>query len=150
MLERVVGNVLAWMTSTNTPSGLSAEQLAAVCGVHITTARRWKRTGNMPLSYRVLVAFLVDGDLGVLSPAWKGWTLRAGEIVTPEGWTFTPGELTAVPIRYQQLAALERRMSEPEQRELRLTLRPAIEPEHHAHEHGDNQALHYPFLDAPD
>lgn len=41
--------------------------------------------------------------LAAISPAWSGWSLDAGELVSPEGWRFTPGDVRAGV--YQELRA---------------------------------------------
>lgn len=34
-------------------------------------------------------------DLGEFGAAWRGWRLSRGELVSPEGWSFTPGAVRA-------------------------------------------------------
>lgn len=84
----------------------TAATLARFAGVSERTARRWRRDG-IPARY-VALAELLAGELGAVAPAWSGWTLDRRGLTSPEGWTFTPGELRAVPIQYQRVAALER------------------------------------------
>lgn len=84
----------------------TARTLAAFAGVSERTARRWRRDG-IPPRFAAL-ARLLAGELDAVAPAWSGWTLDRRGLVSPEGWTFTPGELRAVPIQYQRVAALER------------------------------------------
>lgn len=88
------------------------EQLAQLAGVSVRTARRWRSSGRMPRAARILIALRLGWlELGALCPAWRGWRLAGGAIVSPEGWTFTPGELLALPIRYQQLRLEERQVA---------------------------------------
>lgn len=86
--------------------------LARLAGVSLRTARRWRATGHIPRPARVLIAVKLGWlELGVLSPAWSGWYLRRGELVSPDGWTFSAGELLALPFRYQQLRHAERELA---------------------------------------
>jgi hypothetical protein len=97
----------------------SAAAVAAALGISLRSARRYKAAGQLPFPYAVMWAVLGCGDLGAIRPEWRGWRIHGGQIVTPDGYGFSPGELAAVPIRYQHLAALERERSEP--RQLMLT-----------------------------
>jgi Phage protein len=87
--------------------GLSARLMAELAGVHIDTARRWKRKRRIPPAYIAIVQLKLDGDLGVLAQDWRGWRVLRGELVTPEGWSVRPGEIRSIPYRAQQLSALE-------------------------------------------
>jgi len=78
------------------------ETIAAVCGVSLETARRWRRLGRCPEPARRLLA--VANDLGAISEAWAGWRIADGLIYSPEGLTATPGEVAAL-WYYRQLAA---------------------------------------------
>jgi len=78
------------------------ETIAAVCGVSLETARRWRRLGRCPEPARRLLA--VANDLGMISPTWTGWTIRGDVIISPEGLEATPGEVAAI-WYYRQLAA---------------------------------------------
>lgn len=82
--------------------GLSAKHIAAVCGVDLSTARRWKRGAICPPKSAI---FLLVGDLGCLDPAWRGWTLRAGTLVSPENWIATPGDVLSIQLTQAQLSA---------------------------------------------
>lgn len=92
-------------------------------GVSVVTLRRWKRTGRVPRWALILLA-LLSGELAAIDPAFEGWLIRAGELVTPEGWRFTPGEIRSIPFLYGQVRlwrdeALAYRNT-PQQRELPL------------------------------
>lgn len=86
----------------------TAEEWAALAGVHITTARRWKRAG-MPEPVRRLLHIMVNGDLSAISRAWRGWALRAGALVGPDGITATPGEVLAIPFVRAQVQSYQAR-----------------------------------------
>jgi len=90
-----------------TTYGIPAKQISQITGVHLDTARRWKRAGSVPARYKSLVALGTGSDLGALSVAWVGWSLRDGLLTAPEGWKFTPGEVLGIPIRHQEIAALK-------------------------------------------
>jgi hypothetical protein len=83
-------------------SGVNAELIAELCGVHVTTARRWKRGEYPPLSALKVIALYQTGELGAVDPKWNGWSLRNGSLTTPdEAYTFTPGEVQAIPFHKQ-------------------------------------------------
>jgi hypothetical protein len=97
----------------------SAAAVAAALGLPLRTVRRYKAAGTLPFPWAVVWAVKGLGDLGAVDPAFRGWIVRQGQIFAPEGYGFTPGELSAIPIRTQQLRALERERAEP--RQLMLT-----------------------------
>ena len=74
------------------------------CGVSRRTLKRWKRTGHVPRWAQILIR-LLDGELDAIDPAFSGWIIRRGELVSPENWCFTPGEVRSIPL-LQTLAAL--------------------------------------------
>jgi hypothetical protein len=47
---------------------------------------------------------ILSGDLGHFDPAFKGWTMRDGKLISPEGWEATPGDVLALPLLRAQLA----------------------------------------------
>ena len=52
---------------------------------------------------------ILIADLGAFSPAFAGWTLRAGNLVSPEGWLATPGDILSIPLLRSQVAAYQAR-----------------------------------------
>lgn len=52
-------------------------------------------------------AMILSGDLGELDPAWWGWTLRAGKLISPEGWEVAPGDALSLPLLRAQVAAYQ-------------------------------------------
>lgn len=107
------------MNLADTPT-LPAATLAAYCGASRRTAERWKARGKMPAGLALAVALLHDGDLGTFAREWRGWKLIRGELVSPERWTFRPGEVTAIPLVSQQLRLYQRLAAEPAQYALSL------------------------------
>ncbi len=83
---------------------IRAEELALLTGAHLPTARRWKRAVRLPRWLSVLVRSVAEGWLDDLSPEFAGWCVRGGQLISPEGWQFSPGEIRALPFLRQQLA----------------------------------------------
>jgi hypothetical protein len=83
------------MLTTEVPPGVRAEELAAICGVSIRTARRWIADGFMPSGSAVGFRLMKDGDLGHLHRAWNGWRLIGDRIYSPDGWD--PGLPCGIP-----------------------------------------------------
>lgn len=84
--------------------GFSVKEIARVCSVDITTARRWKRGAICPPLGAVA---LLEGDLGFLDPRWVGWRLVRGSLVSPENWEITKNDVLATPLLRSQLAAYQ-------------------------------------------
>jgi hypothetical protein len=91
--------------------GLSAAELAALTDSHVTTARRWLRTKKVPPVVLRCLAVLLRGELGAVSREWAGWTLRRGELYSPEGVGFTPGHVRAGPLHANTARELRRQLS---------------------------------------
>lgn len=93
----------------------SPAAVAAALGVSLRTARRFKAAGKLPFPYALMWELLGAGNLGAAFPEWRGWIVRAGQLVSPEGWTFSAGEVRAMPLRYAQLRELEHIARDPAQ-----------------------------------
>lgn len=50
---------------------------------------------------------VIFGDAGGLDPSFRGWKIEHGEMISPEGWRFSPGEIMSMPLLRQQLAAYQ-------------------------------------------
>jgi hypothetical protein len=83
----------------------NVDTLAQLTGAHPTTARRWKRLKALPRWLAILVRVVLEGELADVSAEFAGWCIRHGELVSPEGSRFTPGQIRALPILRQQLVA---------------------------------------------
>lgn len=94
--------------------GVTVAWLQLVTGCHRTTAQRWLKDG-LPREVDLLARLMLHGELGLISELWHGFAMRRGKLVTPEDWEFSTGELRAVPFKYQLMAELERKLSEPQQ-----------------------------------
>lgn len=88
------------------------EHLVELTGVHPVTVRRWKKLARIPRWLQRLVRVCLHGELAEIDPAWRGWRLVRGELVSPEGRAFTPGAVRASVLwraRALELGALDRR-----------------------------------------
>jgi hypothetical protein len=45
--------------------------------------------------------------IGHLDPEWRGWLLRRGNLVSPEGWGITVSDVLASPLLRAQLAVYQ-------------------------------------------
>ncbi len=84
--------------------GLPAEEIARICRVSLTTAKRWKRGKNSPPAAALM---MLANDLGAFDPAWSGWCLRNGALISPEGWTASPGDVLSIPLMRAQIASYQ-------------------------------------------
>jgi len=87
----------------------TTETLSTLTGAHHTTARRWKRLTELPRWLAILVRVVLEGELADVSAEFAGWCIRHGELVSPEGVRFTPGQIRALPFRLQQVQAMRAR-----------------------------------------
>jgi Phage protein len=93
------------MASRNdTLYGWTINEIARICQVDLTTARRWKRGARCPPNSALI---LIRGDLGCFDAAWQGWRIYKGVLVSPEGWEITKGDVISSPLLRQQLAAFK-------------------------------------------
>lgn len=83
--------------------GWTSEQLAERTGVSLRTARRWRQTGQYPPWAAILIRVMIRGDLGAIDPAWRGWRLIRGQLVSRENWIFPPGEVLSIPLMRGQV-----------------------------------------------
>ena len=58
---------------------------------------------------------MTDNDLGKLDPAFAGFKIQDGQLVTPNGYAYPPGYIYAIPIRMQLIVELERERRTPRQ-----------------------------------
>lgn len=84
--------------------GFTINDIVAICGVDVTTARRWKKRAKRAICPPPWALALLTGDLGFLDRTWRGWRIEHGKIVSPEHWRFTTGELLATRFLASQLA----------------------------------------------
>lgn len=86
--------------------GIPIKQIVEICQVDVTTARRWVRGATCPPQHVLLYLHArYYQDLGVIDPDWRGWKLRHGCLISPEGWQMTMGDVLASRLHEAQLAA---------------------------------------------
>lgn len=91
-------------------AGLSQAAAAELLGVNVRTLKRWEHgRARIPRAVCLSLALLY-GDLGAVMEGWEGWRLRweRRAIVAPNGYTFTQGEMLALPYTYALLAEYQR------------------------------------------
>jgi hypothetical protein len=84
---------------------MSRERCAQFLGVSLRTVRYWDAgRSRVPWSAVRLLRLLRGGDLGGLHDAWTGWYLnpRTAELVSPNGYSFQPGQMAAWPLICEQ------------------------------------------------
>lgn len=98
--------------------GKQIKEIARICGVDVTTARRWKKGAQRPPEWALC---LLMGDLGFFHPHWRGWRLIRGDLVSPENWVITVGDVLAQRLVAAQISAyqIENRHLKAEIAELR-------------------------------
>jgi hypothetical protein len=94
-------------------STVSIRDLVELCGVDITTARRWRKGSNLPPPYVLkYVNAKITRDLSFLDPAWKGWMLAHGKLESPEGWQMTMGDVMLSRLRDAQIRSYQGRLDD--------------------------------------
>jgi hypothetical protein len=104
--------------------GITIKEIARICHVDLTTARRWKRGARCPPKMALL---LICGDLGAFDPEWRGWQARGGKLISQEGWEITVNDVLALPLMRQQLAAYQAELRQIKERVLLMQEQPAPE-----------------------
>jgi hypothetical protein len=115
--RRVIGSIDSEVLS------LSAETLAERLGIAIQTAREWRRLGRIPAPMLRSARALVQGDLGVIDDAWRGWTISSGVLRSPDGgdYVFRTADVMSLPYTRRRLAEA--------QSQLEAARRPPTPPE---------------------
>lgn len=90
-------------------NGFLARELAQRARVHLSTARRWLRSGRRPWWLEELQ--WLQSDLGRLAEPWRGWSLHGNHLRSPEGELFTPADLRAVRVMRGQIRAYQEALS---------------------------------------
>ena len=54
-----------------------------------------------------MALLLIVGDLAAFDLDWRGWQVRGGKLISPEGWEIAVNEVLAVPLMRQQIAAYQ-------------------------------------------
>lgn len=50
---------------------------------------------------------ILGRDLSCFDPAWEGWILRGGKLISPEGWEVTTGDVLSLPLLRAQIAGYQ-------------------------------------------
>jgi hypothetical protein len=50
---------------------------------------------------------ILTEDLGCFDSVWRGWLLRDGKLVSPEGWEVTTGDVLTLPLLRAQIAGYQ-------------------------------------------
>jgi hypothetical protein len=88
-------------------ANLESHELAIKTKSSLRSVRRWKQTGLAPAIVIAWLDLIHYGNLGAICAEFEGWALRRGTLHAPNGWTFSAGQLMAIPLHYQREAALE-------------------------------------------
>jgi hypothetical protein len=90
--------------------------------VHRTTIRRWLAGQVQIPGHQHQVIRMLLGDLPGTAGKWTGWRFHDGELLSPAGERFAPGDVLALILLRQQLTAQRRELE-------RLQVRLAIAEE---------------------
>lgn len=104
--------------------GIPISELARICHVSLKTALRWKRGTTCP---PVSALLLLRADLAAFDPEWRGWVARGGKLISPEGWEITVGDVLALPLMRQQMAAYQTELRLIKERVLLMSEQPTPE-----------------------
>lgn len=74
-------------------AGLSREDAAELLGVSLRTVGHWE-TGKVRVSYAAFKLLRVYRHGDLIDPRWSAFKLRKGRLVTPEGHSFEPGDVS--------------------------------------------------------
>ncbi len=85
-------------------SGLDREQVAILVGVSLRTIGHWE-TGRTRPSFAAFKLLRVYRHGDLIDPAWSGYCLRRGRLVTPEGHAFEPADMAWLSLLVRRAAA---------------------------------------------
>jgi len=80
--------------------GFNVNEVARICRVSLKTAGRWKDGTTCPPDSALMI---LEADLGCFDQVWKGWRLHHGNLISPEGWEITKGDVISSPLLRQLL-----------------------------------------------
>lgn len=95
--------------------GIPISEIARICKVDLSTARRWKRGAICPPATALMVLRIKwGGELEELGPEWAGWRYRAGELTSPDGLRVNRNDALSVPYLLGHISALKAKVSDLE------------------------------------
>jgi len=97
---------------------IGQRQVERALDVHRTTVRRWLSGQTQIPGAQALAVRALLGDLAGTEGRWNGWRFHAGLLHSPANDTYEPGEILAIRLQQQRVAALDR-----ENRELKARIR---------------------------
>ncbi len=87
----------------------SSEDDRAMVGVSRRTWARWRRgQARIPHAVLALIRILVHGELPQGGKNWEGWRFYKGNLISPEGHGYAPGNIRALPYLHALIAELQR------------------------------------------
>ena len=89
--------------------GIPISEIARICQVDLSTARRWKRGAICPPKTALMI---LGRDLGCFAAEWRGWTVNGEDLVSPEGWCVNRNDALCVPLMHGQISALKAQVAE--------------------------------------
>lgn len=87
--------------------GLSRAVCADFLNISTRTLARWENAGGAP-EWALTRLYQRAYGFPLEHKEWRGWRFFRGQLVSPDGLTYTPGELRAWQIKQQELDALRR------------------------------------------
>jgi len=85
-------------------AGLSKTKAAKLCGVSLRTWSSWER-GERKMPYATWCWFVTITEGIPMNGDWSGWRFFKGKLWTPENDGFKAGEIRAIPLLHQTIAA---------------------------------------------
>ncbi|HFQ5220714.1 TPA: DUF3653 domain-containing protein, partial [Vibrio vulnificus] len=73
--------------------GLSKNQAVELCFKSMRTITRWDAGQEIPPECRRLMKLYSCADLEAINESWRGWQIRQGKLITPNGWSLTPDRI---------------------------------------------------------
>lgn len=96
--------------------GIRAEDIARICKVDASTARRWKRGAIEPPATALMILRIVaHGELDDLGPEWTQWRYKDGTFWSPDKWRINRNDALSVPLMHGQISALRAQITGLEQ-----------------------------------
>lgn len=88
------------------------KRVAELLEVTDRTVRRWAADpAGMPAPVKLALR-LLDGEIPCIHSVWAGWEIdrKSGALLTPTGEAYWPGDILAIRLERQRLAALRREL----------------------------------------